>query len=793
MASRVRCGDRADEVAVMGADAGGVAPLAAGIAGAAASREGAVARSKFRADGTFAGVPRSVVTNLGDAVESVMRLASGRRTLIAQGALAAMAYGHRVSFLELFSGMMLLTLGVRAHGLLAPDGIDSSYPLGGRRWDLSSAKDQRRCRELVRLLEPLVVHGAPPCTKLCAIGPKEGQGSYDARAFETASSIVAFVVKIISEQELRGCGGSLENPLSSRAWGLTQVCNFFGTRDCPKPGKYFVQSDMCQFGLVEPGNPELFWRKSLVVAATYAEIRDIERKCTPGEHEHQAVRGSVKTSPAGPWESRAALSAAYPFQAALVWGRAVAKACLRLSSVSAEEWARRERERVTADLSQSKLVEVKLKEAEAAFAIWDPREAQAVFADGHREPVFRHPCKVRAECVSALETDGASRSGDAVDPDCHAVVTNGVAGDGAAVPQKADRAAAEAVGRRTWARPGSTASSPAHRAWMARLAAGDLGGLDLDKAQYMELRGSTIEGNPRATEEYKQKCVEAVGLGAVPDPARYSHISGEGNFELLRWVVRRGSGCMWLPESPRTCVRGFKHRLVTRGPPVRVPMHRLSKPDTEWIEMAIREDVERGQLIKGSSEWGFPAFPTREEPSHKAVHRKRRMVVDYRQLNRVTVRKVFLIPNSDYIKSSVSGSKYISVGDLKEGFNQVDNEPETSQKMAVLAASGTYLPRGLTFGPTNGPEDFQDLVFNVFARRLYREWYLFLDDLSVATGRETGDADKPSGAADVWGCLDEAAASSVPQAAHPSGGCGVGAGCATPRSERRGSLRARRY
>jgi len=263
-----------------------------------------------------------------------------------------------------------------------------------------------------------------------------------------------------------------------------------------------------------------------------------------------------------------------------------------------------------------------------------------------------------------------------------------------------------------------------------------------------------------------------------------------------------------LPESPRTCVRGFKHRLVTRGPPVRVPMHRLSKPDTEWIETAIREDVERGQLIKGSSEWGFPAFPTREEPSHKAVHRKRRMVVDYRQLNRVTVRKVFLIPNSDYIKSSVSGSKYISVGDLKEGFNQVDNEPETSQKMAVLAASGTYLPRGLTFGPTNGPEDFQDLVFNVFARRLYREWYLFLDDLSVATGRETGDSDKPSGAADVWGCLDEfvvggpsttlsSSASrekNLADAAQARCVSGVGASCAAPRGNGgRRSNRARQY
>ena len=69
--------------------------------------------------------------------------------------------------------------------------------------------------------------------------------------------------------------------------------------------------------------------------------------------------------------------------------------------------------------------------------------------------------------------------------------------------------------------------------------------------------------------------------------------------------------------------------------------------------------------------------------------------------------------------------------------------------MAVLAASGCYLPRGLTFGPTNGPEDFQDLVFNVFSRRLYREWYLFLDDLSVATGGKPARAPGPSGAHDV--------------------------------------------
>ena len=110
---------------------------------------------------------------------------------------------------------------------------------------------------------------------------------------------------------------------------------------------------------------------------------------------------------------------------------------------------------------------------------------------------------------------------------------------------------------------------------------------------------------------------------------------------------------------------------------------------------------------------------------------------------------MFLIPDSNQIKASVAGSRYISVGDLKEGFNQVDNEAETSKKMAVFIASGSYLPRGLTFGPTNGPEDFQELVFTIFARRLYKEWFLFLDDLSVATGKKVPTMDRPSDAHDV--------------------------------------------
>ena len=44
-------------------------------------------------------------------------------------------------------------------------------------------------------------------------------------------------------------------------------------------------------------------------------------------------------------------------------------------------------------------------------------------------------------------------------------------------------------------------------------------------------------------------------------------------------------------------------------------------------------------------------------------------------------------------------------------------------------------PRSLGFGPTNGPEDFSRFGFRTFRRKLFKTWFLFIDDVLVATGR----------------------------------------------------------
>ena len=88
--------------------------------------------------------------------------------------------------------------------------------------------------------------------------------------------------------------------------------------------------------------------------------------------------------------------------------------------------------------------------------------------------------------------------------------------------------------------------------------------------------------------------------------------------------------------------------------------------------------------------------------------------------------------------------------------------------------SGCYLPKGLTFGPVNGPEDFQELVFTVFSRRLYKDWFLFVDDLSVATGQKKCHKDGPSEAHDVSWTLREETEGEKGVAARNTTGPGFG-------------------
>ena len=79
--------------------------------------------------------------------------------------------------------------------------------------------------------------------------------------------------------------------------------------------------------------------------------------------------------------------------------------------------------------------------------------------------------------------------------------------------------------------------------------------------------------------------------------------------------------------------------------------------------------------------------------------------------------------------------------DAVTGFNQIVNTLRARQMLAILARTGQFLPKCLTFGPHNGPEDFAYIVDRIYSpgrtqkRRFCKEWLAYVDDLTIRTGR----------------------------------------------------------
>ena len=89
----------------------------------------------------------------------------------------------------------------------------------------------------------------------------------------------------------------------------------------------------------------------------------------------------------------------------------------------------------------------------------------------------------------------------------------------------------------------------------------------------------------------------------------------------------------------------------------------------------------------------------------------------------------------------MQGSMWYTFLDACAAFNRIANTDRARRMLAILARSGQYLPRCLTFGPHTGPEDFSYAVDRLFSpglhsqRRFCKEWLAYADDLTVRTGR----------------------------------------------------------
>ncbi|GJU92783.1 putative reverse transcriptase domain-containing protein [Tanacetum coccineum] len=180
-----------------------------------------------------------------------------------------------------------------------------------------------------------------------------------------------------------------------------------------------------------------------------------------------------------------------------------------------------------------------------------------------------------------------------------------------------------------------------------------------------------------------------------------------------------------LPGLPPVRQVEFQIDLIPGAAPVARAPYRLAPSEMQELSNQLQELSDRGFIRPSTSPWGAPVlFVKKKDGSF-------RMCIDYRELNKLTIKNRYLLPRIDDLFDQLQGSSVYSKIDLRSGYHQLRVRDEDIPKTAFRTRYGHYEFQVMPFGLTNAPAVFLDLMNRVCKPYLDKFVIVFIDDILI--------------------------------------------------------------
>jgi hypothetical protein len=171
--------------------------------------------------------------------------------------------------------------------------------------------------------------------------------------------------------------------------------------------------------------------------------------------------------------------------------------------------------------------------------------------------------------------------------------------------------------------------------------------------------------------------------------------------------------------------------LLPGTAPISKRPYRMSVEELKELKKQLTQFQEAGYIRPSSSPWGAPVLFVQKNDGSQ------RMCVDYRSLNDVTVKNKYPLPRIEDLFDQMRGARVFSKIDLRSGYHQMKIRPSDIPKTAFLTRYGLYEFTVMSFGLTNAPAYFMNLMNKVFMEYLDRFVMVFINDILIYSKSES--------------------------------------------------------